>query len=154
MTIFKVAHLCGLSKWFNVWRSRIECLGERDPTMKDDGAYCKERPRLWHEMLPELERSAAEIEEISQRVYDATGRDRLNGSHLMMETNALRAQTRHSVPSMRAVHSHLEAIDNDSQGYQEREGTVADKLDPRTVTEHETELWWALVRRHIGSLAS
>ena len=154
VTIFKVAHLCGLSKWFSAWRSQTECFGERDPTMKDDAAYRTAKPRLWHEMLPELERSAAEIDAISQKMHDATGRDHLNGSHLMMETRALKAQTQYSVPSMRAVHSLLEAIDNDSDRDEEREGTVADKLDPRTVTEHETELWWALVRRHIDSLAS
>ena len=48
-----------------------------------------------------------------------------------------RAQTQITVPSMRAVNTHINDLDPN----------VAARLDPRAVTEKECELWWALVRR-------
>ena len=156
-SLSKIGPLDGLATWFRLWRTQAECLGETDPTMAADPEYCKKEPPKWdEENLTVLERTAAELGAIDQRVCDANGRGhswRWTQTHSGQIVRTLRvpnvwlslsiprlisrAQTQISVRSMREVLTRVRAIHPE----------VAEQLDPSAVREVECEWWWATVRR-------
>ena len=62
------------------------------PMMAADPEYCKKEPPKWdEENLTVLERTAAELDAIDQRVCDANGRGHVHGPFMAMDSNSLRS---------------------------------------------------------------
>lgn len=83
-----------------------------------------------------LEQNAAKLEAMARERSDAIGYKFGQGPNLMQDTNVLAAHTVTTVKSMRTAYEDVRALD----------ARAAEKMNPGSVTERETELHWAHAR--------